>query len=207
MSKPRIAIIYYSMYGHVRKLAGAQLAGIREAGGDATLLQVPETLPAEVLAKMHAPPKDANVPVLENVQDLLKYDGFLLGIPTRFGNFPAQWKTVIDSMGQIWLSQGLRSRFCGLFFSTATLGGGQESTAIAAMSSLAHQGIVYVPFGYARLADQTLLDEVHGGSPWGAGTFAGADGSRQPTELELKLAQAQGLEFYKLLSRVKFEGA
>jgi len=204
MSKPRIAIIYYSMYGHIRKLADAQLAGIREAGGEATLLQVPETLPQEVLTKMHAPPKDANVPVLDDVQELTKYDGFLLGIPTRYGNFPAQWKAVLDHMGQLWLSQALRSKFCGLFFSTGTLGGGQESTAIAAMSSLAHQGIVYVPFGYARLQDQVRLDEVHGGGPWGAGTFAGADGSRQPTELELKLARAQGEEFYKLLSRVKF---
>jgi len=204
MSKPRIAIIYYSMYGHIRKLAEAQLAGIREAGGEATLLQVPETLPQEVLTKMYAPPKDANVPVLEDVQDLKNYDGFLLGIPTRYGNFSAQWKTLIDSMGQLWLSQGLAYKFAGMFFSTGTLGGGQESTAIAAMSSLVHQGIIYVPFGYARLEDQSRLDEVHGGSPWGAGTFAGATGERQPTELELKLAQAQGLEFYKLLSRVKF---
>jgi len=204
MSKPRIAIIYYSMYGHIGKLAEAQLAGIREAGGEATVLQVPETLTQEVLTKMHAPPKDANVPVVENVQDLAKYDGFLLGIPTRYGNFPAQWTTLLDRMGQLWLSQGLAGKFAGLFFSTGTLGGGQESTAVAAMSSLAHQGLIYVPFGYPRLADQSRLDEVHGGSPWGAGTFAGGMGERQPTELELKLAQVQGLEFYKLLSRVKF---
>jgi NAD(P)H dehydrogenase (quinone) len=93
---PRIAIVYYSMYGHIKQLADAEKQGIEKAGGTADLFQVAETLSEEVLAKMHAPPKDASVKVLEDPNDLLPYDGILLGIPTRYGNFPAQWKVCVS---------------------------------------------------------------------------------------------------------------
>lgn len=161
------------MYGHIKTLAQAELKGIKEAGGDADLYQLPETLPQEVLDKMHAPPKDSSIPVLEDPQTLLKYDAFLFGIPTRYGNFPAQWKTFWDKTGGIWQSGGYWGKMAGMFITTGTPGGGQESTALAAMSTLTHHGIIYVPLGYKTtfplLAD---LSEVRGGSPWGAGSFA-----------------------------------
>lgn len=122
---------------------------------------------------MHAPPKDSSVQVLDDPKELLQYDAFMLGIPTRYGNFPAQWKTFWDKTGGIWATGGYAGKYAGLFLSTGTPGGGQESTAIAAMSTLAHHGILYVPFGYSHaFAKMATLSEVHGGGPWGAGTFA-----------------------------------
>ena len=190
------------MYGHIRKLAEAEKAGIEKAGGTADVYQVAETLSEDVLAKMHAPPKPTDVPVLEDPSVLEQYDAFLLGIPTRYGNFPAQWKAFWDKTGKQWSTGGYYGKYAGVFISTGTPGGGQESTAIAAMSTLAHHGIIYVPLGYAKsfglLAD---LSEVRGGSPWGAGTFSAADGSRQPTAKELELATIQGEVFYETVAK------
>ncbi|KAG6040366.1 Minor allergen Alt a 7 [Claviceps citrina] len=202
---PKIAIVYYSMYGHIRQLAEAEKQGIEKAGGSADLYQIPETLPDEVLAKMHAAPKPSHVPVLHDPAILTKYDGFLLGIPTRYGNFPGQWKPAQafwDKTGGIWASGGYHGKYAGLFVSSGSPGGGQESTAIAAMSTLAHHGIIYVPLGYAKAFPQlTNLDELRGGSPWGAGTFAGGDGSRQPTSVELEVAMIQGQSFYQTVDK------
>ncbi|KAM0247732.1 hypothetical protein ACHAQJ_009739 [Trichoderma viride] len=198
---PKIAIVYYSMYGHIRQLAEAEKKGAEEAGAQVDIYQIPETLSEEVLAKMYAPPKPTDIPFLEDPATLTQYDGFLFGIPTRYGNFPAQWKTFWDKTGGIWASGGYWGKKAGLFISTGTPGGGQESTAISAMSTLAHHGIVYVPLGYAKtFPEVTNLEEVHGGSPWGAGTYAGPTGARQPTELELKIATIQGKAFAETLS-------
>ncbi|KAF2836512.1 benzoquinone reductase [Patellaria atrata CBS 101060] len=202
---PKIAIVYYSMYGHVATLAQAEKKGIEEAGGTVDLFQVAETLPDEVLAKMHAPPKDPNIKTLTDPAQIEEYDAFLFGIPTRYGNFSAQFKTFWDRTGGQWQKGSYWGKYAGLFISTGTLGGGQESTAIAAMSTLAHHGFIYVPLGYkntfAILAD---VSEVRGGSPWGAGTFSAADGSRQPSEKELELARIQGKCFYETVSKVNF---
>jgi len=202
---PKIAIVYYSMYGHIKQLALAEKKGIEAAGGTVDIYQLPETLPEEVLTKMYAPAKDADIPILTDPAKLAEYDAFLFGIPTRFGNFPAQWKTFWDKTGSQWQTGGFWGKYAGLFVSTGTQGGGQESTAIAAMSTLAHHGIIYVPLGYkttfALLANN---DEVRGGSPWGAGTFSSADGSRQPSAKELELAEAQGHAFYGAVSKVNF---
>lgn len=120
---------------------------------------------------MHAPPK-SNYPVAEPSK-LLDYDAVLFGIPTRYGNFPAQWKAFWDKTGGIWASGGFWGKYAGLFVSTGTQGGGQESTALASMSTLTHHGFVYVPLGYKTVFPLlSNLDEVHGGSAWGAGTFA-----------------------------------
>jgi NAD(P)H dehydrogenase (quinone) len=168
--------------------------------------RIPETLPQDVLTKMYAPPKAADVPVLDDPATLEAYDGFLIGVPTRYGNFPAQWKTFWDKTSKQWMSGGFWGKMCGIFMSTGTLGGGQESTAIAAMSTLAHHGIIYVPLGYAKaFAQMTDLSEPHGGSPWGAGTFAGADGSRKPTSRELEMANIQGEHFCNAVA--KYTGA
>jgi NAD(P)H dehydrogenase (quinone) len=202
---PKIAIVFYSMYGHIQKLAEAEKKGIEAAGGSCTLYQIPETLPEEVLKKMHAPPKPSDIEVLKDPATLAQYDAFLFGIPTRFGNFPAQWKAFWDSTGGQWQTGGYWGKYAGVFVSTGTAGGGQESTVIAAMSTLSHHGIIYVPLGYKTTFDLLAnLDEVRGGSAWGAGTFAGADGSRQPTAKELDLAQRQGKAFYETVSKVNF---
>jgi len=154
---------------------------------------------------MHAPPKDSSITTLTDPAELLQYDAFLFGIPTRYGNFPAQWKTFWDKAGQVWATGGYAGKYVGVFVSTAGLGGGQESTAIASLSTFTHHGLIYVPFGYSHaFGDLTNLSEVHGGSPWGAGTFAGGDGSRQPSELELKIASTQGKAFYQTVSKVNF---
>ncbi|KAH9897602.1 quinone oxidoreductase [Xylariomycetidae sp. FL2044] len=190
------------MYGHVRKLAEAEKAGIEKAGGTVDMFQVPETLPQEVLTKMHAPGQASDIPLLEDPATLESYDAFLLGIPTRYGNFPAQWKTFWDKTGQQWASGSYYGKMAGFFISTASLGGGQESTAISAMSTLAHHGIIYVPFGFAKaFAAMSDLSSVHGGGPWGAGTFSSGDGSRQPSEVELSIASTQGEEFYKTVAK------
>ncbi|KAI0388848.1 benzoquinone reductase [Xylariaceae sp. FL0594] len=199
---PKIAIVYYSMYGHIAQLAAAEKAGIEKAGGTVDLFQIPETLSEDVLAKMHAPGQSKDVPLLEDPATLEQYDAFLIGIPTRYGNFPAQWKTFWDKTGKQWSTGGFFGKYAGLFVSTGTLGGGQESTAIAAMSTFAHHGIIYVPLGFAKaFAQMADLSEVHGGSPWGAGTFAAGDGSRQPSARELEIATIQGEEFYKTVAK------
>jgi NAD(P)H dehydrogenase (quinone) len=203
MSSPRIAIVIYSMYGHIAKLAETVKGGIVTAGGTAKIYQVPETLPQDVLTKMHAPPKP-DYPIIA-AADLTEFDAFLFGIPTRYGNFPAQWKAFIDTTGGLWASGGLAGKYAGVFVSTAGLGGGQETTVITSLSSFVHHGMIFVPLGYSHCFGQlTNLTEAHGGSPWGAGTFAGTDGSRQPSELEKEIATIQGKSFYEIVSRVKF---
>ena len=170
-----------------------------------TASRVAETLDQEILSKMHAPAKPTDVETLSDPTTLEEFDGFLFGIPTRYGNFPGQWKAFIDKSGKQWSTGGFYGKYGGLFVSTAGLGGGQESTAIAAMSTFAHHGIIYVPFGYAKAFGQlTDLSEAHGGSPWGAGTLAGPDGSRQPSKLELEVATAQGKAFFETLAKVNF---
>ncbi|KAI7360230.1 Minor allergen Cla h [Hortaea werneckii] len=202
---PKIAIVFYSTWGHIKTIAQKEAEGIKSAGGTCDLYQIPETLPEEVLTKMHAPPKDSSIPTLEDPATLEQYDAFLLGIPTRYGNFPAQWKAFWDKTGGQWQNGAYWGKYAGVFVSTASQGGGQESTVIAAMSTLAHHGIIYVPLGYKTtfgiLAD---MSEVRGGSAWGAGTFAAADGSRQPSQKELDLAIAHGKQFYEAVNRVNF---
>jgi len=201
---PKVAIVFYSMYGHIEKLALAEQAGLKKAGIEADLFQIPETLPQEVLTKMYAP-KKSDIPLID-AKTLESYDAFLFGIPTRYGNFPAQWKTFWDTTGGQWGSGAYWGKYAGIFVSTGTMGGGQESTVIASLSTLAHHGIIYVPLGY-KTAFPLLsnVNEVRGGSPWGAGTFSAADGSRQPSALELELATIHGESFATAIKKVNFE--
>lgn len=199
---PKIGILYYSLYNHVYKNALEIQKGVQSAGGTASLLQIPETLPANVLELMKAPEKP-DVPVATK-DDLLKYDAFLFGIPTRYGNFPAQWKNFWDQTGAFWAQGSLEGKPFGVFVSTGTPGGGQEATVISSLSSFVHHGMIYVPLGYGEAFPLlTNLNQVHGGSPWGAGTFAGGDGSRQPTELEKEIHRVQGKKFYEALVKLK----
>mmetsp|Transcript_9132 Transcript_9132/g.9028 ORF Transcript_9132/g.9028 Transcript_9132/m.9028 type:complete len:201 (+) Transcript_9132:110-712(+) len=197
---PKVAIIIYSMYHHIATMAEEVKRGVESAGGSADIYQVPETLSEEVLAKLHAPAKP-NYPIATN-DTLVEYDAFLFGIPTRYGNYPAQFKAFWDATGGLWAKGALAGKIAGIFVSTGTPGGGQEATAMNALSVLTHHGIIYVPLGYANsFAQLSNLEEVHGSSPWGAGTFAGADGSRQPTKLELEIAHIQGKTFYQTASK------
>lgn len=197
---PKVAIIIYSLYHHVATLAEAQKKGVEAAGGTAEIFQVPETLSEDVLQKMHAPGKP-NYPIA-TLDTLTGYDAFLFGVPTRFGNYPAQWKAFWDSTGGLWAQGSLYGKPAAFFVSTGTPGGGQETTIVNALSVLVHHGMIYVPLGYAKaFAQITSLDEPHGSSPYGAGAFAGPDGSRQPSALELEISEIQGKAFYETVQK------
>lgn len=197
---PKVAIIIYSLYHHIAQLAEEEKKGIEAAGGVADIYQVPETLSDDVLKLLHAPAKP-NYPIATN-DTLTGYDAFLFGIPTRFGNYPAQFKAFWDATGGLWAQGALAGKQAGIFVSTSGQGGGQETTAVNALSVLVHHGIIFVPLGYAKAFPlQTNLEEIHGGSPYGAGTFAGVDGSRQPTKLEKEIAFIQGKSFYETVSK------
>lgn len=194
----KIAIIYYTMYGHVRLLAEEIKKGIEETGAVCDLLQVPETLSDDALAKMGAPPKSSDP--IASVDTLPDYDGIMFGIPTRFGMAPAQLKAFWDQTGGLWMKGALVGKPAGIFFSCGTQGGGQETTALTWVTQLTHHGMIFVPLGYTnpKIMDNS---EVHGGSPWGAGTYAGADGSRMPSDLEKDIARSQGKQFATIASK------
>uniref|UniRef100_A0A1D1ZM21 NAD(P)H dehydrogenase (quinone) n=2 Tax=Anthurium amnicola TaxID=1678845 RepID=A0A1D1ZM21_9ARAE len=159
-------------------------------GVEATLWQVPETLREGVLGKMRAPHKAGDVPVIAPDQ-LPDADAFLFGFPSRFGVMAAQFKAFFDATHDLWPSQRLAGKPAGIFWSTGFHGGGQELTALTAITQLSHHGIIFVPTGYTFGSDMFEMGEVKGGSSYGAGTYAG-DGSRQPTDLELRQAFHQG---------------
>jgi len=191
-SKVKILIAYYSTYGHIAQLAEHEAKGATAAGAEVKVTQIPETLPAEVLAKMYAPAKASHPAV--TLDDLKWADGILIGVPTRYGNPAAQFKAFWDSTGGLWQAGALVGKPVGVFFSTATQGGGQETTALTSFTNFVHHGMVIVPIGYS---DPSLFNnnEVHGGSAYGAGTIAGPDGSRKPSALEIGVAEHQGKYF------------
>ncbi|CAM0145793.1 unnamed protein product [Urochloa decumbens] len=190
--KVRLYIVFYSMYGHVESLARRAAAGAGAVDGvEVVLRRVPETLPPEVLEKMQAPTKDPAVPVIASAAYLQEADGVLFGFPTRYGAMAAQMKAFFDSTGSLWEGQKLAGKPAGFFVSTGTQGGGQETTAWTAITQLVHHGMLFVPIGYTFGAGMFNMDDIRGGSPYGAGVFAG-DGSRQPSETELALAEHQG---------------
>lgn len=194
---PTVYIIIYSLYHHIYKVAKDVQKGLESEGVTVKLFQVPETLSDEILEKLHAPPKP-DIPVI-TVDALTEADAFLFGVPTRFGTFPAQMKSFLDATGALWATGALSGKFVGTFFSTASQHGGQETTAYTLLTYFAHHGLNYVPLGFAN---SHLFDnsEVVGGSPYGAGTVANGDGSREPTVKELEIAQTQGENFAKLLN-------
>lgn len=200
-SKPKILILYYSTWGHIRTMAESVAKGATEAGGEVKLVQIPETLSEEILGKMHGAPKSKDHPVATH-DDLLWADGILIGLPTRYGNPAAQFKSFWDSTGQLWQKGSLVGKPVSVFFSTATQGGGQETTALTSYTNFVHHGMIIVPIGYS---DPSLFsfDEVHGGSPYGAGTYAGPTGARQPSKLELGVAEHQGKHFTGIANALK----
>ncbi|MED6197169.1 hypothetical protein PIB30_054183 [Stylosanthes scabra] len=187
----RIFIVFYSMYGHVEGLARRLKKGVDGVEGvEGVLYRVPETLSAEILQQMRAPPKDDAVPVI-TAEELAAADGVLFGFPTRYGSMAAQMKAFFDSTGQLWKEQKLAGKPAGFFVSTGTQGGGQETTAWTAITQLAHHGMLFVPVGYTFGPGMFKMESIRGGSPYGAGVYAG-DGTREPSETELALAEHQG---------------
>lgn len=190
----RVYVVFYSMYGHVYRMAEAVAEGVREVqGAEAVLRRVPETLPQEVLQKMGAvePQKAfAHVPVC-TVAELGEADAILFGTPTRFGNMCGQMRQFLDATGQLWMKGSLVGKVGGVFVSSNTQHGGQESTILSFHLTLLHQGMVVVGLPYA-FEGQMRVDEITGGSPYGASTIAGAKGERMPSENELSAARFQG---------------
>ncbi|XP_015069361.1 probable NAD(P)H dehydrogenase (quinone) FQR1-like 2 [Solanum pennellii] len=188
----KIFIVFYSMYGHVESLARRIKKGIETVEGvEGILYRAPETISEDVLLKIQAPLKDDTIPVISSPEDLVDADGFLFGFPTRFGCMAGQMKALFDSTGNLWKEQKLAGKPAGFFVSSGSQGGGQETTAWTAITQLAHHGMLFVPIGYTFGAGMFDMDTVRGGSPYGAGVFAG-DGSREATEGELALAEYQG---------------
>jgi NAD(P)H dehydrogenase (quinone) len=185
----RILVLYYSSYGHIETMARAVAEGVREAGAEAVIKRVPELVPAEV-AEKSGYKTDQAAPVA-TVEELADYDGVIFGTPTRFGNMAAQMKQFIDQAGGLWAQGKLVGKAGGAFTSTATQHGGQESTLLSMHTVLLHLGFVVVGLPYA-FQGQMRLDEITGGSPYGASTIAGGDGSRQPSDNELAGARFQG---------------
>ncbi|GLT52247.1 hypothetical protein SLA2020_255950 [Shorea laevis] len=187
----KIFIIFYSMYGHVEILARRVKKGVDSIDGvEGVLYRVPETLPMEVLEQMRVPPKGDDVPVI-SVDQLVEADGLLFGFPTRFGSMAAQMKAFFDSTFPLWEQQKLAGVPAGFFVSTGTQGGGQETTAWTAITQLVHHGMLYVPIGYTFGSGMFRMESIRGGSAYGAGVFSG-DGTREPSEMELALAEHQG---------------
>jgi NAD(P)H dehydrogenase (quinone) len=196
----KIAIVYYSCYNHISTMAETVKAGVESVDGvTAEIYQVAETLPEELLTAIHAAPKK-DYPIA-TPEVLKEADGILFGFPTRFGSLPSQMKAFFDSCGGLWATGALTGKPAGIFFSTGTQGGGQETTAFTALTFLAHQGMTYVPLGY-RAPELFNMEEIHGGSPWGAGTLANGDGSRQPSKLELTVATTQGKSFAEVAKKL-----
>ncbi|GMN66246.1 hypothetical protein TIFTF001_035344 [Ficus carica] len=204
IAKLKVFIVFYSMYGHVEGLARRMKKGVDAVDGvEAVLFRVPETLPAEVLEQMKAPPKDPEIPEINSAAELVAADGVLFGFPTRYGAMAAQMKAFFDSTGQLWKEQKLAGKPAGFFVSTGTQGGGQETTAWTAITQLAHHGMLFVPIGYTFGAGMFKMDSIRGGTPYGAGVFAG-DGTREPTETELALAEHQGKYMAAVVKKLAF---
>jgi NAD(P)H dehydrogenase (quinone) len=185
----KVLVLYYSSYGHVEKLAHAVGEGARATGATVDVKRVPETAPLEVAKAAHFK-LDQAAPVAV-VDDLANYDAIIIGTPTRFGRISSQMASFLDQAGGLWLSGVLNSKVGGAFTSTATQHGGQEATLFSIIANLLHFGMTVVGLPYSHQGQMTV-DEIVGGSPYGATTIAGGKGQRQPSPIELEGARFQG---------------
>ena len=195
----KLLVLYYSAYGHVETLAGAIAAGAAAVDGvEVVIKRVPETLSPEE-ARGRGIKLDQAAP-LATPAELAEYDAIVFGTPTRFGNMAAQMRQFLDQTGGLWAKGALIGKVGSVFVSTGT-GGGNESTIMSVVNTLMHHGMIYVglPYSCPGLAD---VGDAKGGSPWGAGTLAGADGSRQPTAQELAQARFQGRHVATIAARL-----
>jgi NAD(P)H dehydrogenase (quinone) len=185
----RILVLYHSTYGHVETMAQAVAEGARSAGAEVDIKRVPETVPEEV-ARQSGYKLDQAAPIAE-VEDLPNYDAIIIGVGTRYGRMASQMTAFLDRTGGLWARGALNGKVGSAFSSTATQHGGQETTLISAVTNMLHLGMVIVGLPYSWQG-QMRLDEITGGSPYGATTIAGGDGSRRPSENELEGARFQG---------------
>jgi NAD(P)H dehydrogenase (quinone) len=201
----KVQVIFYSSYGHVFRMAEAVAAGAREVKDvEVSVWQVPELVPDEVLEKSGAKAaraQFAHIPTA-SVDQLPEADAIVFGTPTRFGNMCAQMRNFLDQTGGLWARGALIGKVGSVFTSTATQHGGQESTLLSFHTTLLHQGMVIVGLPYSEQRQMTL-SEITGGSPYGASTIAGGDGSRQPSENELAMARFQGRHVAEIAGRLK----
>ena len=200
----RVQVVFYSMYGHIYRMAEAEAAGAREVPGVEVLLcQVPELVPEEALTRMGAKAARqafAHVPAAD-VAKLAEADAIIFGTPTRFGNMCAQMRNFLDQTGGLWMKGALVGKVGAAMTSSATQHGGQESTILSMHTVMLHHGMVIVGLPYAYQG-QMGVDDIRGGSPYGASTLAGADGSRLPTHNELAIARFQGRHVAGIASRL-----
>lgn len=196
----RILVLYYSTWGHVERMAETIAEGARSvAGTTVDIKRVPEIIPAETLTAMHAKTQQA-APIAEP-NDLEQYDAIVFGTPTRFGNMAGQMRAFLDRTGPLWSAGKLIGKLGSVFVSTGTQHGGQETTITSFHTTLLHHGMVIVGVPYS-CAGLTKMDEISGGSPYGATTLAGGDGSRTPSANELAIARFQGEHVARLASRL-----
>jgi len=196
----KVLILYYSSYGHIERMAEEVAAGVRDAGSEPTIKRVPETVPEDVARKSGF--KLNQKAAVAKVEELPDYDAIIFGTPTRFGNMAVQMKNFLDQAGGLWMRGALVGKVGGVFTSSATQHGGQESTILTFHPVLLHLGFVIVGLPYA-FQGQMGHAEVMGNSPYGASTIAGGDGSRQPSKLELDGARWQGKHIAEIASKLK----
>jgi NAD(P)H dehydrogenase (quinone) len=195
----KILVLYYSAYGHIEKMAQAVAEGARQAGASVDIKRVPELVPEQIAKAAHFK-LDQAAPIA-TIEDLPKYDGIVIGTPTRFGRISSPMAHFLDQAGGLWARGALHGKVGGAFTSSATQHGGQETTLFSIITNLLHFGMVVVGLDYGH-AGQMTLDEITGGSPYGASTIAGSDGSRQPTENELVGARYQGRKIAETASKL-----
>jgi NAD(P)H dehydrogenase (quinone) len=200
----KVLIVYYSMYGHVHRMAEAVAEGVREVPGAETVLRrVPETLSEKVLKNMGALEAQrtfAHVPIA-TVDELAAADAVIFGTPTRFGNMCGQMRQFLDATGELWGKGMLVGKVGSVFTSSATQHGGQESTILSFHITLLHQGMIVVGLPYS-FQGQMRIDEITGGSPYGASTIAGGQGERMPSQNELAAARFQGKHVAAIASKL-----
>ncbi|MEY1660788.1 NAD(P)H:quinone oxidoreductase [Isoalcanivorax beigongshangi] len=186
----KVLILYYSTWGHVETLAEAEAEGARSvAGVEVTIKRVPELMPDEVVAAIHA--KTDQAADIARPEELADYDAIIFGTPTRFGNMAAQMRNFLDQTGGLWARGALVGKVGSVFIATGTQHGGQETTITSFHTTLFHHGMVVVGVPYS-IPELSNMDEITGGTPYGASTLAGADGQRQPSANELAIARGQG---------------
>lgn len=186
----KVLVLYYSSYGHIEQMAEAVAEGARAAGAIADVRRVPETAPQAVVAAAHFKTDSAH-PVIGSAEELASYDAIVIGAPTRFGRMPSQMAAFLDQAGGLWMRGALNGKVGGAFTSSASQHGGQEVTLFSIITNLLHFGMTIVGLDYGYQA-QMGVDEVKGGSPYGATTIADGNGSRQPSAVELDGARYQG---------------
>ncbi|HWA45298.1 MAG TPA: NAD(P)H:quinone oxidoreductase [Hypericibacter adhaerens] len=197
----KVLVLYYSAYGHIETMAEAVAAGAREVkGAEVTIKRVPELVP-EDLARKSGMKLDQKAPIA-TVDELANYDAIIFGVPTRFGNMAAQMRNFLDQTGGHWMKGALIGKVGSVFASTATQHGGQETTIISTHTTLIHQGMIIVGVPYSCDALMNM-SEISGGTPYGATTLSGTDGSRQPSENELKIARFQGKHVAGIAAKLK----